>query len=179
MSMSFRRVAALATSAALAAGALLAIPAAAAPAQAADAFRITPNPAAAGEAFEGWGTSLVWFANATGGYPEELREDLYQAVFGEDGLDLAAGLFVAEGAEQVRHQDDVLSGRPWRADGVTADQVDPVLHGGLVPVGTGNLHHCREVQDGGPQRREPPAERDREGSTAATDVEQPDRARAG
>ncbi|PPI10238.1 hypothetical protein C5D04_14650 [Rathayibacter sp. AY1D2] len=88
MSMSFRRVAALATSAALATGALLAIPAAAAPAQAADAFRITPNPAAAGEAFEGWGTSLVWFANATGGYPEALREDLYQKVFGDSGLDL-------------------------------------------------------------------------------------------
>jgi hypothetical protein len=24
-------------------------------------------------AFEGWGTSLVWFANITGGYPEEIR----------------------------------------------------------------------------------------------------------
>ena len=74
------RIAALATSAALAAGALLALPAAAAPAQAADAFRITPNPAAAGESFEGWGTSLVWFANATGNYPEALREELYQKV---------------------------------------------------------------------------------------------------
>ncbi|ROP56639.1 Ig-like protein group 4 [Rathayibacter sp. PhB185] len=82
------RIAALATSAALAAGALLALPAAAAPAQAADAFRITPNPAAAGESFEGWGTSLVWFANATGNYPEALREELYQKVFGDDGLDL-------------------------------------------------------------------------------------------
>lgn len=88
MSMSARRLAALATSAALAAGALLAVPAAAAPAAAADAFRITPNPAYAGEAFEGWGTSLVWFANATGGYPEALREELYQKVFGDDGLDL-------------------------------------------------------------------------------------------
>lgn len=88
MSMSARRLAALATSAALAAGALLAVPAAAAPAQAADAFRITPNPATAGEAYEGWGTSLVWFANATGNYPEALREELYQKVFGEDGLDL-------------------------------------------------------------------------------------------
>ncbi|MBF4461184.1 discoidin domain-containing protein [Rathayibacter sp. VKM Ac-2878] len=86
--MSIRRLAALATSAALATGALLAIPAAAAPATAADAFRITPNPAAAGDAFEGWGTSLVWFANATGNYPEALREDLYQKVFGQDGLDL-------------------------------------------------------------------------------------------
>ncbi|MFX7849652.1 hypothetical protein ABTK11_21325, partial [Acinetobacter baumannii] len=32
---------------------------------------ITPNPATAAEPFEGWGTSLVWFANATGNYPPE------------------------------------------------------------------------------------------------------------
>jgi O-glycosyl hydrolase len=52
------------------------------------ALTITPQPWAAAEAFEGWGTSLVWFANATGDYPEALREELYQLVFGEDGLDL-------------------------------------------------------------------------------------------
>ncbi|WP_314213295.1 discoidin domain-containing protein [Pseudarthrobacter equi] len=59
-------------------------------AQAADstAVTITPNPASRGEAFEGWGTSLVWFANATAGYSPELREELYQKVFGEDGLNL-------------------------------------------------------------------------------------------
>ena len=49
---------------------------------------ITPNPAYQNEAFEGWGTSLVWFANATGGYPEAVRQDLYDKVFGEDGLNL-------------------------------------------------------------------------------------------
>ncbi|WP_332762326.1 discoidin domain-containing protein [Pseudarthrobacter sp.] len=49
---------------------------------------ITPNPASRGEAFEGWGTSLVWFANATAGYSPELREELYQKVFGKDGLNL-------------------------------------------------------------------------------------------
>ena len=73
MSHGRRRLTALTTSAALT-GALLAVPiAAAAPASAADGTTITPNPAYAGEAFEGWGTSLVWFANATGGYPAELR----------------------------------------------------------------------------------------------------------
>ncbi|TGO06035.1 hypothetical protein SERN_0227 [Serinibacter arcticus] len=61
---------------------------AAAPAAAATTTTITPNPWYASEPFEGWGTSLVWFANATGGYPEELREDLYQAVFGDEGLNL-------------------------------------------------------------------------------------------
>ncbi len=39
-------------------------------------------------AFEGWGTSLVWFANATGGYPEEIRQKLVNMVFGTDGLRL-------------------------------------------------------------------------------------------
>ncbi|MBP1240780.1 hypothetical protein ABID92_002718 [Frigoribacterium sp. PvP120] len=60
----------------------------AAAAATAEGVTITPNPWYAGDPFQGWGTSLVWFANATGGYPEELREDLYQAVFGEEGLDL-------------------------------------------------------------------------------------------
>ncbi len=63
----------------------------AAPAEAVDsstAVTITPNPASRGEAFQGWGTSLVWFANATAGYSPELREELYQKVFGEDGLNL-------------------------------------------------------------------------------------------
>lgn len=57
-------------------------------AQAATTVRITPNPAAPSEPFEGWGTSLVWFANATGGYPEAVRQDLLDKVFGEDGLNL-------------------------------------------------------------------------------------------
>lgn len=88
MSMYARKLTALGASAAVVASAFVVLPSAAAPAAAADAVRITPNPAYAGEAYEGWGTSLVWFANATGNYPEELREELYQKVFGEDGLDL-------------------------------------------------------------------------------------------
>lgn len=50
--------------------------------------RITPNPAYAAEPFEGWGTSLVWFANATGGYPDDVRQALFDKVFGEEGLNL-------------------------------------------------------------------------------------------
>ncbi|MFE7834557.1 glycoside hydrolase [Streptomyces sp. NPDC057474] len=38
--------------------------------------------------FEGWGTSLVWFANATGNYPEPVRRQLVDMLFGEDGLGL-------------------------------------------------------------------------------------------
>lgn len=50
--------------------------------------RVTPNPATASAPFEGWGTSLVWFANATGNYPADVRQKLFDAVFGEDGLNL-------------------------------------------------------------------------------------------
>lgn len=69
---------------ALVAGAAVSPP----PAQAASTLRITPNPAIASDPFEGWGTSLVWFANATGGYPDKVRQALFDAVFGEDGLNL-------------------------------------------------------------------------------------------
>ncbi|WP_051389383.1 glycoside hydrolase [Arthrobacter sp. 35W] len=49
---------------------------------------LTPNPAQAGPAFKGWGTSLVWMANATGNYPAAIRNDLIDKVFGDDGLNL-------------------------------------------------------------------------------------------
>jgi O-glycosyl hydrolase len=38
--------------------------------------------------FEGWGTSLVWFANVTGGYPGPIRDRLVDMLFGKDGLRL-------------------------------------------------------------------------------------------
>ncbi|MDL4843161.1 glycoside hydrolase [Aquibacillus rhizosphaerae] len=40
------------------------------------------------ESFDGWGTALVWFANVTGGWPDEIRTELADALFGEDGLNL-------------------------------------------------------------------------------------------
>ncbi|GAA2032236.1 hypothetical protein GCM10009740_22850 [Terrabacter terrae] len=49
---------------------------------------IQPDPSYQQPAFEGWGTSLVWFANATGGYPDEIRQKLADLVFGKDGLAL-------------------------------------------------------------------------------------------
>ena len=116
-----RRFTALLTGGALVGGALLAAPiGAAAPAAAADGTTITPNPAYAGEAFEGWGTSLVWFANATGDYPEELREKLYQAVFGEDGLDLNIARYNIGGGNASDVQDYLRAGGAvegwWAAD---------------------------------------------------------------
>ena len=44
---------------------------------------VRPDPSYAGEAFEGWGTSLVWFANATGDYPDEIKNELADMLFGE------------------------------------------------------------------------------------------------
>jgi O-glycosyl hydrolase len=49
---------------------------------------VRPDPAYIDRPFEGWGTSLVWFANATGDYPPEIRNKLADLVFGEDGLNL-------------------------------------------------------------------------------------------
>lgn len=84
------RALAITTVAALAAGtALLGLsPAGQAVAAPLDPVTITPNPATAGAEFQGWGNSLVWFANATGEYPDELRDELYETVFGAEGLNM-------------------------------------------------------------------------------------------
>lgn len=78
----------------LGAGLLVAQPAAsaeAAPAAAAAApstVTVRIDPSYQQQEFEGWGTSLVWFANATGRYPEPVRRRLVDMLFGEDGLAL-------------------------------------------------------------------------------------------
>ena len=49
---------------------------------------VTIDPSYQHPTFEGWGTSLVWLANATGGYPDEIRNKLVDLLFGADGLNL-------------------------------------------------------------------------------------------
>jgi O-glycosyl hydrolase len=91
MTMKSTRLLSMTCAVALTAGAITAGAAVSAPdeSHAATApVRIAPNPATASEPFEGWGTSLVWFANATGNYPADVRQKLFDAVFGEDGLNL-------------------------------------------------------------------------------------------
>ncbi|MFH8468617.1 glycoside hydrolase [Streptomyces sp. NPDC017991] len=76
---------------ALATGAALTLaPPSTAQAPAADTPSVTvrPDPSYEQQKFEGWGTSLVWFANVTGGYPKEIRERLAKLLFGDDGLAL-------------------------------------------------------------------------------------------
>lgn len=91
MTMKSARLLSMTCAVALAAGAITAatavVPADRSEA-ATPAVRIAPNPATASAPFEGWGTSLVWFANATGNYPADVRQKLFDAVFGDDGLNL-------------------------------------------------------------------------------------------
>src|SRR3954471_21319755 len=58
------------------------------PAAAVESVTVRPDPTYQQEPFQGWGTSLVWFANATGGYPDEVRNRLADLLFGPDGLNL-------------------------------------------------------------------------------------------
>lgn len=82
-------LAAAATGAALAVAVLPVLTGAPASAEeTAPGVTITPDPSYQHPEFEGWGTSLVWMANATGGYPEEIREQLAEMVFGDEGLNL-------------------------------------------------------------------------------------------
>ncbi|GFJ95162.1 glycoside hydrolase [Phytohabitans rumicis] len=88
---SVTRLASAAVAATLGAGlttSAAAVPAAAEPAAAATGVVVRIDPSYQQPAFEGWGTSLVWFANATGGYPDEVRNKLVDLLFGEDGLRL-------------------------------------------------------------------------------------------
>ncbi|PLS28920.1 bacterial Ig-like domain-containing protein [Bifidobacterium parmae] len=95
---------------------------------------VTPNPWYANE-FDGWGTSLAWFANATGGLGEEssittnlgdeaskrqavaygkrLREQFYQSIFGSDGLDLNMVRYNVGGG----NASDVAYGYPFMRQG--------------------------------------------------------------
>jgi len=65
-----------------------AAPVAAEPVAAGSSVTIAIDPSYQQAEWQGWGTSLVWMANATGGYPDEVRRKLVDLVFGADGLDL-------------------------------------------------------------------------------------------
>jgi O-glycosyl hydrolase len=59
-------------------------------------------------AFEGWGTSLVWFANITGGYPDEIRNRLVDMLFGADGLRLNLARYNIGGGNAPDVRDDYM-----------------------------------------------------------------------
>ncbi|MEU4521454.1 RICIN domain-containing protein [Amycolatopsis sp. NPDC024027] len=64
-----------------------------APAEAATGVTVKPDPTYRQQPFDGWGASLAWMAEATGGYPDAVRNKLADLVFGPDGLNLNIARF--------------------------------------------------------------------------------------
>ncbi|WP_237773578.1 RICIN domain-containing protein [Streptomyces luteocolor] len=55
-------------------------------ATAAETLTVRPDPSYQQPAFEGWGTALAWFANVTGGWPDDRRNQLADDLYGAEGL---------------------------------------------------------------------------------------------
>ncbi|MEV2250289.1 RICIN domain-containing protein [Streptomyces sp. NPDC050147] len=114
---------------ALATGAaLLTVPAQPAAADS-TAVTVRPDPSYRHEKFEGWGTSLVWFANATGDYPKEIREKLADLLFGDDGLGLNIARYNIGGGNAPDVKDYLRPGGAvegwWKAPaGTTREDTD-------------------------------------------------------
>jgi O-glycosyl hydrolase len=53
--------------------------------------------------FDGWGTSLCWFANAVGRWPEPARSEIADALFSEGGLALTVVRYNIGGGEAPGH----------------------------------------------------------------------------
>ncbi|MCX5599643.1 RICIN domain-containing protein [Streptomyces phaeochromogenes] len=117
---------------ALATGAaLVSAPSSTAQVTAADTAAVTvrPDPSYEQEKFEGWGTSLVWFANATGDYPKEIREKLAKLLFGDDGLALNIARYNIGGGNAPDVKDYLRAGGAvegwWKAPaGTTREDTD-------------------------------------------------------
>ncbi|GAB2622409.1 RICIN domain-containing protein [Streptomyces capparidis] len=96
---------------------------------AAESVTVRPDPSYAHEKFQGWGTSLVWFANATGDYPPEIREKLAQLLFGDDGLALNIARYNIGGGNAPDVKDYLRAGGAvqgwWNApEGTTREDTD-------------------------------------------------------
>ncbi|MFI9772993.1 RICIN domain-containing protein [Streptomyces sp. NPDC052415] len=93
------------------------------------AVTVTPDPSYAHEEFEGWGTSLVWFANATGDYPPAVREKLAKLLFDDDGLALNIARYNIGGGNAPDVKDYLRAGGAvegwWNApEGTTREDTD-------------------------------------------------------
>ncbi|MER7790466.1 glycoside hydrolase [Streptomyces sp. NPDC097640] len=99
------------------------------PTAAAASVTVSPDPSYQQQKFEGWGTSLVWFANATGGYPEEIRQKLASLLFGDDGLALNIARYNIGGGNAPDVKDYLRAGGAvpgwWKApEGTTREDTD-------------------------------------------------------
>ncbi len=123
-----RAAAAALAAAAAVAGSLQFMPLAASAAEA-DVV-LTPNPAVTGPEFDGWGTSLVWMANATGDYPDALRTELIDSVFGDDGMNLNIARYNIGGGNASDVSDYLRPGGAvpgwWNADAPLTDAQGPI-----------------------------------------------------
>ncbi|WP_432117245.1 RICIN domain-containing protein [Streptomyces sp. bgisy032] len=122
-------VTAVATGTLLATTTLPAAHAGTAAAGAAAEVTVRPDPSYRQERFEGWGTSLVWFANATGDYPPAIREKLYRLLFGDEGLALNIARYNIGGGNAPDVEDYLRAGGAvegwWKAPaGTTREDVD-------------------------------------------------------
>ncbi|WP_327320045.1 glycoside hydrolase [Streptomyces sp. NBC_01235] len=93
------------------------------------AVTVTPDPSYKQQKFEGWGTSLVWFANATGDYPPAIREKLAGLLFGDDGLALNIARYNIGGGNAPDVKDYLRAGGAvegwWKAPaGTTREDTD-------------------------------------------------------
>ncbi|GGV41097.1 hypothetical protein GCM10010277_29620 [Streptomyces longisporoflavus] len=124
-----RRLVGIVGGTALATGAaLLTVPPQPAAAASAE-VTVRPDPSYRHEKFEGWGTSLVWFANATGDYPKEIREKLARLLFGDDGLALNIARYNIGGGNAPDVKDYLRPGGAvegwWKAPaGTTREDTD-------------------------------------------------------
>ncbi|WP_254076246.1 glycoside hydrolase [Streptomyces sp. P3] len=131
MSPRHRIVRALAPAVPLALGAsLVAAPAASADPAPQSAVTVRIDPSYRQQEFEGWGTSLVWFANATGRYPDPIRRRLVDMLFGADGLGLTIARYNIGGGNAPDVRTDYMKPGAtmegfWKApDGTTRQDVD-------------------------------------------------------
>ncbi|MEV4313713.1 glycoside hydrolase [Actinocrispum sp. NPDC049592] len=106
----------------------LAVPVAA-PAAAADSVTVRPDPTYRQQPFEGWGSSLAWMAEVTGGYPDQIRTKLADMVFGPDGLNFTIARFNIGGGNAPDVPNYLRAGAAvpgwWKAPaGTTRDDKD-------------------------------------------------------
>ncbi|MBL0884776.1 RICIN domain-containing protein [Myceligenerans indicum] len=99
--------AAIALTAATAGGLAVAEPAPPS-ADAVETVTVRPDPSYAGGEWEGWGSSLVWSANATGDYPDEIRDRLVDLTYGHDGLNLNIARYNIGGGNAPGVRDDYM-----------------------------------------------------------------------
>ncbi|WP_327381545.1 glycoside hydrolase [Streptomyces sp. NBC_01207] len=137
---------ALATS--LAAVAALLVGGAASPPAAADPLRsaavpVRLDPAYQQAPFEGWGTSLAWFANVTGGWPDSQRNRLADALYGAEGLGLTIARYNIGGGDSPQTAPYMRAGAAvpghWSRPGPQApDEWDPNNPDHWDPYADGN-----------------------------------------